>query len=63
MTNWSECSQKCGGGFQTRRLECRSGDKRVALSICQIKHEFLNRTCNTHPCSEGFILPTIILRN
>ncbi|XP_072930145.1 papilin isoform X3 [Epargyreus clarus] len=50
---FSPCSDTCGGGFQTRKVTCRSRDdlEQVEEKLCDAGLKpATNQTCNTQPC-------------
>ncbi|XP_065066559.1 A disintegrin and metalloproteinase with thrombospondin motifs 9-like [Rhopilema esculentum] len=48
---WSKCSTSCGGGFQTRVVECRAGNHQIATQYCDKNSEPNEKqTCNTQEC-------------
>ncbi|XP_050354058.1 papilin isoform X6 [Nymphalis io] len=53
---WSECTKKCDGGEQYRRVMCLSGGREVLE--CD-EHDVLDssQSCNTNPCGIDEMLP------
>ena len=52
-TEWSGCSKDCGGGEQSRVVQCRSGDgwgSIVSPSYCSANPPSPTRPCNTGVC-------------
>ena len=45
---WSECSNKCNGGIQTRRRNCKELPTSQSLPCVGNIQEW--RMCNTHIC-------------
>lgn len=59
LQDWSQCTQKCGGGKQVRQLQCippKKGGK-----PCQ-RSSIRERPCNTQPCPEPKLLSQVIKR-
>ncbi|XP_006815023.1 A disintegrin and metalloproteinase with thrombospondin motifs 3-like, partial [Saccoglossus kowalevskii] len=56
MAGWSDCTKKCGGGYQTFRFVCKrkSDAKIVNRRMCDqsklYQPETVKRACNTQPC-------------
>ena len=44
--DWSECSQSCGSGFQSRMRTCNPGEDGQACT----GPTMIRRVCNTTPC-------------
>merc|ERR1719199_1572874 len=50
---WSACPVTCGGGLQTKSLECRSSQgEKLPLQACGAPPE-TSRVCNAHSCNPG----------
>lgn len=51
--DWSSCSVTCGGGVQTRLVQCVDQRSRsvVRASFCDLSSLPTSQTCNTSPCS------------
>jgi len=48
---WSKCSVACGGGIQTRVVECRAGAHQIATNYCDQSKEPKERdACNIQEC-------------
>ncbi|OQR69233.1 A disintegrin and metalloproteinase with thrombospondin motifs 7-like [Tropilaelaps mercedesae] len=45
-SEWSDCSESCGGGLQVRKVTCSGGRERCALS----EQPASVRPCNKNPC-------------
>ena len=59
LQDWSQCTQKCGGGKQVRQLQCippKKGGKPCQGSSIR------ERPCNTQPCPEPKLLSQVIKR-
>ena len=59
LQDWSQCTQKCGGGKQVRQLQCippKKGGKPCQGSPIR------ERPCNTQPCPEPKLLSQVIKR-
>ena len=59
LQDWSQCTQKCGGGKQVRQLQCippKKGGKPCQGSSIR------ERSCNTQPCPEPKLLSQVIKR-
>jgi hypothetical protein len=51
--SWSECSENCGGGTQTRDVWCESDDgKQANDAACSEPKPEESQSCNTHTCTE-----------
>ncbi len=51
-TDWGDCSQKCGGGTQTRTVTCKDGKKQIVTeSNCGGTPVTSSRACNTDACA------------
>ena len=47
----TQCSTTCGGGVQTRVVECRAGTHQIASQYCDKDREPKERNvCNAHNC-------------
>eukprot|EP00958_Prasinococcus_capsulatus_P019905 scaffold2529_cov363-Prasinococcus_capsulatus_cf.AAC.19 len=52
--SWGSCSASCGGGYQTRSVQCRSSTgSAVGDSICSGSKPSISQACNTQACSVG----------
>lgn len=50
---YGACSKSCGGGTQTRLVECRNNSGvKVADSNCSGSKPSASKSCNTHSCSD-----------
>ena len=50
---WGDCDRECGGGTQTRRVECNRNDGRTASDAnCRETRPPNNQACNTYPCPQ-----------
>ncbi|XP_060065742.1 ADAMTS-like protein 2 [Ylistrum balloti] len=48
VSQWQECSAKCGNGFQTRHVKCSSGSD----AYCSTRSRpSMKRSCNLVPCT------------
>ena len=59
LQDWSQCTQKCGGGKQVRQLQCippKKGGKPCQGSSIR------ERPCNTQPCPEPKLLSQVTKR-
>lgn len=59
LQDWSQCTQKCGGGKQVRQLQCIPPKK--GGRPCQ-GSSIRERPCNTQPCPEPKLLSQVIKR-
>lgn len=51
-SDWSDCSQKCGGGTQTRSVSCKDNKKQIVTeSNCSETKAPSTRACNTDACT------------
>jgi hypothetical protein len=51
VSDWSRCSNDCGGGTQTRTVECQSSSgNSVAGSLCTGTAPVTSQDCNIQPC-------------
>lgn len=51
VTNWSQCSESCGGGFKTRDVKCLDVNK-TSNAQCSVEDKpSLRRTCKTQDCN------------
>ena len=49
--DWGGCSATCGGGTQTRTVDCdRNDGVRVADALCETTKPAASNACNTQPC-------------
>lgn len=49
--SWSTCTVSCGGGTQSRTVECRRNDgKLFSDSWCSQPKPIVSQTCNTQAC-------------
>ncbi|GAB1610224.1 protein madd-4-like isoform X2 [Argonauta hians] len=48
------CSAECGGGMQSRRVECVQGNQEISRvvdsKLCPLPQPFSEQTCNNHKC-------------
>lgn len=54
LLEWSDCSVKCGGGFQTPSFDCieeKSGKVSASFCTSQTKPITEPKKCNEMPCS------------
>ncbi|XP_045527734.1 papilin isoform X3 [Pieris brassicae] len=53
---WTECTKKCGGGEQYRRVKCMSGDE--ISSYCDPETVLdASQACNLQSCNEDDLIP------
>lgn len=52
ITKWSSCTKPCGGGLQTRKVQCVNGSAGVPVSYnyCGKKRPVTRQTCNEQSC-------------
>ncbi|XP_064073976.1 papilin isoform X3 [Vanessa tameamea] len=53
---WSECTKKCDGGEQYRRVMCLSGGREV-MECSEVEVLDSSQSCNTNPCGIDEMLP------
>ena len=46
-SNWSKCTEQCGGGYTSRSRDCDSGD------CTGMGSSFQTGRCNTQPCGKS----------
>jgi len=47
---YGACSLSCGGGTQTRTVQCKTGGSVVSSSLCSQPVPAASQSCNTQPC-------------
>ncbi|KAM9680278.1 A disintegrin and metalloproteinase with thrombospondin motifs 16 [Dama dama] len=47
---WSQCTASCGGGMQTRSVQCLAGG-RPAMGCSVLQKPAVSQACNTHFCA------------
>lgn len=53
ISNWTDCSQECGGGFQSRRVECVSATTRSVQNDTTCLAANLTRPNDEQSCNVG----------
>ncbi|XP_061384586.1 papilin isoform X3 [Danaus plexippus] len=53
---WSECTKKCGGGEQYRRVMCLGGGKEILMCDKEAVPDS-TQSCNIGPCDKDDLLP------
>ena len=56
FTNWSDCTETCGGGEQTRTRTCTNPEPQLGGKDCSsFGPDFEKRKCNTQKCPGNFV--------